>query len=72
MLRFIYDALYGALATLDVAGGVLLVALWLQTGYVALFRAIHGDDAGRAPAPAAAPLRRVAIPTPPAPPWGRR
>lgn len=61
MLRFIYVALYDSLATVDVAGGVLLVTIWFQTGYVALFRAIHGDDAGRAPAPAAGQARRAAL-----------
>ncbi len=74
MLRFIYEAVYDALATVDVAGGVLLVSIWFQTGYVALFRALHGDDAGREYVPAVAP-RRIAptnLPPPPArSPWGR-
>ena len=39
-----YTALYDSLAVFDVAGGVLLAAIWFQTGYVALFRAIHGPD----------------------------
>jgi hypothetical protein len=59
MLRFIYEALYDGLATFDVAGGVLLAAIWFQAGYVALFRAIHGEDAG-APPPAARTARRPA------------
>jgi len=72
MFRFIYEALYDSLATVDVAGGVLLASIWFQTGYVALFRAIHGEDAGRAYAPAGAPPRTPAVP-PPAPrsPWAR-
>ena len=73
MLRFLYEALYDSLATIDVAGGVLLVSIWFQTGYVALFRAMHGDEAGRELIPATAP-RRVA-PLPPASgarsPWAR-
>jgi hypothetical protein len=74
MLRFIYEALYNSLATVDVAGGVLLVSIWFQTGYVALFRAIHGDDAGREYVPV--PVRRQAPPAlPPSPqfrsPWAR-
>ena len=71
MLRFIYDALYDSLATIDLSGGVLLVAIWFQTGYVALFRAIHGEEAGRAPAPAAM-ARPVARPGSPASPWSAR
>jgi hypothetical protein len=75
MLGFFYRALYDSLATVDVAGGVLLVSIWFQTGYVALFRAMHGDDAGREYAPAVAP-RRVGpstLPSPTAPrsPWAR-
>ena len=74
MLRFIYDFTYDALATVDVAGGVLLVSIWFQTGYVALFRAIHGDDAGLAPEPARPAARAAApalAPRPPAPPGFR-
>ena len=74
MLRFIYEAIYNSLATVDVAGGVLLVSIWFQTGYVALFRAIHGDDAGRRYAPASAPRRvTTRLPPPPHPrsPWAR-
>ncbi|HEX3406633.1 MAG TPA: hypothetical protein VHS81_05285 [Caulobacteraceae bacterium] len=74
MLRFIYEAIYNSLATIDVAGGVLLVSIWFQTGYVALFRAIHGEDAGRDYVPAPAPRRRAAgLPAPPDPrsPWAR-
>jgi hypothetical protein len=70
MLRFIYEAIYNSLATVDVAGGVLLVSIWFQTGYVALFRAIHGDDAGQRSAPAVAP-RRLAAGLPPSPPGAR-
>jgi hypothetical protein len=74
MLGLVYDALYDSLATLDVAGGVLLVSIWFQTGYVALFRAMHGDDAGREYAPALAPRRVAATrppPSTPRSPWGR-
>ena len=57
-MSLLYTALYDSLATFDVAGGVLLVAIWFQTGYVALFRAIHGpDDPAPAPAPALAAQR---------------
>ncbi|HWF76212.1 MAG TPA: hypothetical protein VN694_03460 [Caulobacteraceae bacterium] len=74
MLRFIYEALYNSLATVDVAGGVLLVSIWFQTGYVALFRAIHGDDAGRQYEPVS--VRRQAPsamppPSQPRSPWAR-
>jgi hypothetical protein len=76
MLRFLYLALFDSLATVDVVAGVLLVAIWFQTGYVALFRAIHGDDAGRAPVAPAALRRRAAArlsPPPDSPnsPWAR-
>jgi hypothetical protein len=74
MLGFFYRALYDSLATIDVAGGVLLVSIWFQTGYVALFRAMHGDDAGREYAPALAPRRVAAVSSPPSTPrspWGR-
>ena len=78
LATLIYRGLYDSLATVDVSGGVLLAAIWFQTGYVALFRAIHGDDAGRAapaPAPLAAARRgascRSASPGP-AHPWGLR
>jgi hypothetical protein len=70
MLRIIYDAVYDTLATVDISGGVLLAAIWFQTGYVALFRAIHGDEAGRAPAPATAPAPRTAKGALPRSPWG--
>ena len=70
IVTLVYRGLYDSLATIDVSGGVLLVTIWFQTGYVALFRAIHGDDAGRAPAPATSPRRAVAhaAPVKPAPP----
>ena len=64
MLRFIYEALYDSLATVDVAGAVLLVSIWFQTGYVALFRAMHGDDAGRQLIPATAARRAAPLPPP--------
>lgn len=63
LVTLIYRALYDSLATVDLAGGVLLVAIWFQTGYVALFRAIHGPDAGRDPMPAVRPV--AARPAPP-------
>lgn len=69
MLRFIYDVVCDSLATVDISGGVLLGAIWFQTGYVALFRAMHGDDGGRASAPAASPAR-AANPALPRSPWG--
>jgi hypothetical protein len=69
MLRIIYDVVYDSLATVDVSGGVLLAAIWVQTGYVALFRVMHGDDAGRATAPAAAPARATHAALPRGP-WG--
>ncbi len=63
-MSLLYTALYDSLATFDVAGGVLLVAIWFQTGYVRLFRAIHGpDEPAAAPAPAAG--RRQASPLSP-------
>ena len=75
MLGFVYVALYDSLATVDVAGGVLLASIWFQTGYVALFRAMHGDDAGREYVPAVAPRRVGPAPLPPPPeprsPWAR-
>lgn len=65
MLRLFYDVLYDALATVDVAGGVLLVSIWFQTGYIALFRAMHGDDAGRVMAPAPARVAAAKLPASP-------
>jgi hypothetical protein len=32
------------LATFDVVGGVLLLAIYFQTLYVAIFRLIHGEQ----------------------------
>ena len=73
LVSFIYRGLYDSLATLDVSGGVLLVAIWFQTGYVALFRAIHGDDAGHVASPTPAPRSGPPAHTPsPASPWGAR
>ena len=69
MLRIIFHALYDSLATFDIAAGVLLASIWFQTGYVALFRAMHGDEAGRVLAPAAATAKRPAADRPGAP-WG--
>ena len=69
MLRFIYDVVYDSLATIAISGGVLLAAIWVQTGYVALFRAMHGEDADRPTAPAAAPTP-AANPALPRSPWG--
>jgi hypothetical protein len=69
MLRIIYDAVYDTLATVDIGGGVLLAAIWVQTGYVAVFRAMHGDDAGHAKAPAAAPPHAPKVILPRGP-WG--
>jgi hypothetical protein len=69
MLRIIYDAIYDTLATVDISGGILLAAIWVQTGYVALFRAMHGEDAGRATAPTKTPAR-PAKPALPRSPWG--
>jgi hypothetical protein len=69
MLRIIYDVLYDALAIVDVVGGVLLAAIWVQSGYVALFRVMHGGDAGRATAPAKTPAQ-PANPALPRSPWG--
>jgi hypothetical protein len=54
-MSLVLKALHDSLATFDVAGGVLLVAIWFQTGYVALFRAIHGPDE-----PAPVPARAIA------------
>ena len=75
MFGFVYVALYDSLATVDVAGGVLLVSIWFQTGYVALFRAMHGDDAGREYVAAVAPRRAGPASLPPPPgarsPWAR-
>ena len=78
LVSLVYRGLYDSLATIDLSGGVLLAAIWFQTGYVALFRAIHGPDAG-APVPAAAPRRAAAgpasvKPAPPKPtsPWDLR
>ncbi len=61
-MSLLYTALYDSLATFDVAGGVLLVSIWFQTGYVALFRAMHGpDDPAPAPARAVAQRRPVSF-----------
>jgi len=61
----LFTALYDSLATFDVAGGVLLAAIWFQSGYVRLFRAIHGpDEPAPAPIAAVAPSRGS-----PLPPW---
>jgi len=74
MLRIIYDAVYDTLATVDIGGGLLLAAIWVQTGYVALFRAMHGDGADRATAPpsAAAAQAQATHAAAPRGPWGAR
>jgi hypothetical protein len=82
LVSLIYRCLYDSLATIDISGGVLLAAIWFQTGYVALFRAMHGEDAGRAPTPAVrrampGPASPKLTPPEPAPrrsssPWGSR
>ena len=51
--------LYDTLATLDVVGGYLWVVIRFQTLYVALFRALHGADAGRLERPWRATERRA-------------
>lgn len=68
LVNLIYRGLYDSLATVDISGGVLLAAIWFQTGYVALFRALHGPDVGREPAPAP---RTATLPAPPPPPSSR-
>ena len=74
LVNLIYRGLYDSLATVDISGGVLLAAIWFQTGYVALFRAIHGPDACQAPAPAQCAAAPPAAPEPGSaePPWGAR
>ena len=79
LATLIYRGLYDSLATVDISGGVLLAAIWFQTGYVALFRAMHGEDAGCATVPTAQPGRAATAPAPPKPaapkptsPWGPR
>ena len=72
LVNLIYRGLYDSLATVDIAGGVLLAAICFQTGYVALFRAIHGADAGREPAPASTPRTSAARRESSASPWGSR